>query len=183
MAAEICCALVSEQNDERYSLAFGGRNRTIARAAHHPHGRHGGQFRCSDDVVRQDHDDKKLKDNQFQRSHRDTSQAMLPNRRHRVRTPDSNQRAAELNGRCAANIVSRAESQIHDAVRRGSPDPNSTNSNEKQKRRHDKNRDQNAAGVRHVGEEAGHADAVLFGDCFHHEIGPVPDVRIGAHKH
>ena len=42
---------------------------------------------------------------------------------------------------------------------------------------------QEAHGPGHVTEEAGHLDALLFGDSLHHEVGGVADVGNGAHEH
>src|SRR5262249_54891565 len=40
-----------------------------------------------------------------------------------------------------------------------------------------------SSGVHHVTEEGGHLDSLLLGDRLDHEVGPVPDVRVGAHEY
>ena len=41
---------------------------------------------------------------------------------------------------------------------------------------------EDADGIDHIAEEAGHFDAGLFGDGFDHEVWSVADVGVGAHK-
>ena len=44
-------------------------------------------------------------------------------------------------------------------------------------------RAENTDGPGHVAEEAGHLDALFFGDGLHHEVRRVADVGVGAHEH